>query len=59
VKKNQILDMNSFMREYKILSQLDHPNIINIREIWKWQDMLFIVTDFCDGGDLFAHMLDR
>ena len=59
VKKNQISDMNSFMREYKILSQLDHPNILNIREIWQWQEMLFIVTDFCEGGDLFAHMLDR
>jgi len=51
--------MTSFMREYKILSQLDHPNILNIREIWQWKDMLFIVTDFCPGGDLFAHMLDR
>ena len=51
--------MTSFMREYKILSQLDHPNILNIREICQWKDMLFIVTDFCPGGDLFAHMLDR
>ena len=51
--------MTSFMREYKILSQLDHPNILNIREIWQWKEMLFIVTDYCEGGDLFEHMLER
>ena len=59
MRKKQISDMNSFMREYRILSQLDHPNILNIREVWQLQDTFFIVTDFCEGGDLFAHMLDR
>ena len=42
-----------------MLSKLDHPNILNIREIWEWEKMLFIVTDFCQGGDLFSYMLDR
>jgi hypothetical protein len=26
--------MISFMQEYKFLNKLDHPNILNIREIW-------------------------
>lgn len=42
-----------------MLSKLDHPNILNIREIWEWEKMLFIVTDFCQGGDLFSYMLER
>lgn len=51
--------MTGFIREYQILSKLDHPNILNIREIWEWEKMLFIVTDYCQGGDLFAYMLER
>ena len=59
IKKNVINDMISFMQEYKFLNKLDHPNILNIREIWQWKEMLFIVTDYCEGGDLFEHMLER
>lgn len=51
--------MTGFIREYQLLSKLDHPNILNIREIWEWEKMLFIVTDFCQGGDLFSYMLER
>ncbi len=39
--------------EYKILSIVDHPNIINIIEIWEWDKMFFIVTDYYSGGELF------
>ena len=59
VHKSKITDMTGFIREYQILSKLDHPNILNIREIWEWEKMLFIVTDYCQGGDLFAYMLER
>jgi serine/threonine protein kinase len=38
---------------------LDHPNIINIFEIWEWQKMLFLVTDFCRGSDLLSYVLNR
>ena len=41
------------------MSKVDHPNIINIQEIWEWDKMLFLVTDFCYGGDLFEHLLER
>ena len=59
VHKTKITDMTGFIREYQLLSKLDHPNILNIREIWEWEKMLFIVTDFCQGGDLFSYMLER
>jgi serine/threonine protein kinase len=51
--------MQSFIKEYSILSEIDHPNIINILEIWEWEKMLFIVTEYCYGGHLFEYVLER
>lgn len=40
-------------REAKVLEQLDHPNIIRFREVYKTKkNKLCIVMDYADGGDL-------
>lgn len=31
---------------------MDHPNIVNIIEIWEWNKLFFIVTDYYPGGEL-------
>ena len=31
---------------------MDHPNIVNIIEIWEWNKLFFIVTDYYQGGEL-------
>lgn len=59
IQKQKVTDMNSFIKEYSMLSVTDHPNIINILEIWEWEKMLFIVTEYCYGGDLFEFVLER
>ena len=59
IQKFKITDYNAFIKEYQILSRVDHPNIINVQEIWEWDKMLFIVTDYCYGGDLFEYLLER
>ena len=59
IHKFKISDLKAFIKEYQVLSKIDHPNIINIREIWEWDKMLFIVTDYCYGGELFEYVLER
>ena len=39
--------------EMRILKKLDHPNIIKIYEIFEEKAHIFIVTEYCKGGDLF------
>ena len=34
------------------MRKLDHPNIVNIIEIWEWNKLFFIVTDYYQGGEL-------
>ena len=38
--------------EIKILSRLDHPNIMRIYEFFEDKDNFYIITEFCDQGDL-------
>lgn len=35
------------------MRSLDHPNIIRIHEVFKTEFTLFIVMEFCTGGELF------
>lgn len=39
--------------------KLDHPNIVNIIEIWEWDKLLFLVMDFYEGGELFDYLKKR
>ena len=59
IHKLKIRDFEMFKNEFSTLSKVDHPNIIKIHEIWEWEKMLFIVTDFYQGGELFDYVLER
>ena len=41
----------------KLLSQLRHPNIVSYRESFQDdQGFLYIVMNFCEGGDLYTKL---
>ena len=39
--------------EIKILNTLDHPNIIKYYEEYENDKYIYLVMEFCNGGDLF------
>jgi len=43
-------------KEYKILKQLDHPNIMRLIDVYKDADNFELVTEFCQGKDLFEEV---
>lgn len=47
------------MNEVKILQALDHPNIIKLYEIWEWNEVCFLVLEFCEGGELFHYIIEK
>mmetsp|Transcript_11153 Transcript_11153/g.17916 ORF Transcript_11153/g.17916 Transcript_11153/m.17916 type:complete len:515 (-) Transcript_11153:107-1651(-) len=38
--------------EIDVLRQLDHPNIVRIYETYENRDTIFLVMEYCSGGDL-------
>ena len=41
------------MYEVELLRFLDHPNIVKVYEFFQDSDRIYIVTEFCNGGELY------
>ncbi|XP_035230016.1 serine/threonine-protein kinase atg1-like isoform X2 [Stegodyphus dumicola] len=64
VKKVSLLNLSPHereeaLREVKVLSQMQHPNIISYHKSFEENNSLYIVTDYCDGGDLYSKIRAR
>lgn len=46
-------------KEISILRTLDHPNVVRIYEFFEEVKRLYIVMEFCKGGELFAEIVKR
>ena len=46
-------------REISILRNLKHPNIVEIRDVFQDQHHVFIVTELCEGGELFDAIIAK
>ena len=59
IPKENILDdvdKSKIIDEILILKNLDHPNIMKIYECYVDTDNFYIISDFCDQGDLLGKM---
>lgn len=42
--------------EIAILFEMDHPNIIRLFEVFEEKKYFHLVTEYCEGGELFDHL---
>ncbi|TNV80972.1 hypothetical protein FGO68_gene3591 [Halteria grandinella] len=45
--------------EIDILKNLDHPNILRLYEVFEDKKYIYLVTEFCQGGELFDEIIAR
>ena len=50
------VDSLNFIDEITILKKLDHPNIMKIYECFVDKENFYIISDFCDQGDLLGKL---
>ena len=57
IKANE--DLVRIKREIKILSMMDHPNIIKTYKITENAKNYYIIMEYCDGGELFNYIVEK
>lgn len=43
---------NAIFSEIYLLKRFDHPNIVRFKDVLSSKNSLYIITEFCKGGDL-------
>ena len=58
-KKRLIGKMDLLKDEINILASLDHPNIVKYYETYESPNYLYLVMEYCQGGDLFKELTEK
>ncbi|KRX08642.1 Protein kinase-like domain [Pseudocohnilembus persalinus] len=55
IKKKNIIDQDQqkMFSEVSILRECDHPNIIKLYELYQDDEYYYLLTEYCQGGELF------
>jgi serine/threonine protein kinase len=48
-----------FEQEVRLLEQLHHPNIVTIIDCLFQDDLIFVIMEYCSGGELFNHIVQH
>ena len=62
LEKNRIIEKDDDIRvkrEFDMLAQFSHPNVILVAEIFESEDSYYSVMEFCEGGELFNYIVKK
>ena len=60
ISKKKVQDqLHTIRDEIKILSTLDHPNIIKYYETYESPNYIYLVMEYCQGGELFEKLTNN
>ena len=52
-------DLIRLEREFEMLAQFNHPNLIMVTEIFESNSNYYTVMDYCEGGELFNYIVKK
>eukprot|EP00486_Rosalina_sp_Unknown_P013733 CAMPEP_0201593262 /NCGR_PEP_ID=MMETSP0190_2-20130828/190925_1 /ASSEMBLY_ACC=CAM_ASM_000263 /TAXON_ID=37353 /ORGANISM="Rosalina sp." /LENGTH=1132 /DNA_ID=CAMNT_0048052393 /DNA_START=23 /DNA_END=3421 /DNA_ORIENTATION=- len=52
-------DLDALQREIAILAKIDHPNVVKLLDWCETKKRIYMVVQFCDGGDVFERILKQ
>jgi calcium-dependent protein kinase len=55
----EIENFQTIINEINLLKSLDHPNIMKIYEYFADEQQFYIVSEYCEGGELFDFIQSR
>ena len=57
ISKRHIENRDEFDNEIKVLSHCDHPNIIKLYEVYEEEDYIYLILEYCVGGELDERLI--
>ena len=58
-KKMEDSDLELVRTEIEILKICQHPNIIQLYDVFENINYFYIIMEYCEGGDLFSYLEKR
>lgn len=55
----KIIDKRYFNNEVELMKKLDHPNILKLYDVIKKKDTIYLILEYCNGGDLSKYIGTR
>ena len=52
-------DLNRISREIKILKKIKHPSIVQLYEIVETDEEIYLIMEYCNGGELFDYIVSK
>lgn len=59
IEKKAMSDKNNFRKEFQILKELDHPNVLKLYHSFEDEKFFYIVSELCEGGTLLDYILSK
>jgi len=58
-KENVKQDLHRLAIEMEVLQTVKHPNIIELKEVFETDQILYIITEIVSGGELFDRIVNK
>lgn len=52
-------EMDQLYQEIYVMTQLDHPNVVLLEEVYESDSEIYLVQELCSGGDIFEHLEEQ
>ena len=52
-------NLKNIQSEIEIMKQVSHENIVKLFDIYQTSNNMYIITEYCDGGDLLVELRKR
>ncbi|XP_078593006.1 serine/threonine-protein kinase SIK3-like isoform X1 [Branchiostoma floridae x Branchiostoma japonicum] len=50
-------NLKKIFREIEIMKQVKHPHIIRLYQVYETERMIYLVTEYASGGEIFDHLV--
>lgn len=59
ILKSKVPDVEQLKSEIEILSEVDHPHVIKLYDIFEDVINVYLVTELCTGGELYDRVVEK